>query len=65
MAFYDWNHNGKKDLQDDFLEYKIYEECQKDSNQPPRGDSGGGGCSCFLYGLVILFVIKLFIELFS
>ncbi len=62
MAFYDWNHNGKKDLQDDFLEYKIYEECQKNNKQ---GGSGGDGCSCFLYGLGILFVIKLFIELFS
>ena len=23
MAFYDWNHNGKKDVQDDFIEYNM------------------------------------------
>ena len=24
MAMYDWNHNGKNDMQDDYLEYMIY-----------------------------------------
>ena len=24
MAMYDWNHNGKNDRQDDYLEYMIY-----------------------------------------
>ena len=23
MAFYDWNKDGKKDVQDDFIEYNI------------------------------------------
>jgi len=26
MAFYDWNHDGKKDFADDYLEYNIYKE---------------------------------------
>ena len=26
MAIYDWNHNGKKDFGDDFIEYNIYKE---------------------------------------
>ena len=26
MAFFDWNHDGKKDVQDDFIEYNIYKE---------------------------------------
>lgn len=31
MAVFDWNHDGKKDIQDDFLEHNIY------------NSSGGGG----------------------
>ena len=46
MAFYDWNHNGKKDLQDDYLEYNIYKKCtedqdkENDSTPPSSSDSG-------------------------
>lgn len=29
MAFYDWNHDGKKDFTDDFIEYNIYNESTK------------------------------------
>mgnify|MGYP000797307696 CR=1 FL=1 len=32
MAMYDWNHNGKNDRQDDYLEYMIYKECTNDNN---------------------------------
>lgn len=24
MALFDWNHNGKKDFMDDYIEYNIY-----------------------------------------
>ena len=30
MAFFDWNGNGKKDLQDDYLEYKIWNDDEDD-----------------------------------
>ena len=60
MAFYDWNHNGKKDMQDDYLEYKIYQESTKGGNQPSAGGSGMDGCSCLLFLVLgILFVINL------
>lgn len=26
MALYDWNHNGKKDIVDNYIEYQIYEQ---------------------------------------
>lgn len=29
MAFYDWNKDGKKDVQDDWLEYNIYKKAQR------------------------------------
>ena len=32
MAFFDWKHNGKKDWQDDYIEYNIYKECTKDDD---------------------------------
>ena len=30
MAFYDWNKDGKKDVQDDFIEYNIYKQCENE-----------------------------------
>ncbi len=33
MAFHDWNHDGKKDWQDDFIEYRIYQDVTKDSDE--------------------------------
>lgn len=49
MAFYDWNKDGKKDVQDDFIEYNIYSESMKNNNGNPNNNSGGrvfglGGC---------------------
>lgn len=26
MALHDWNHDGNKDWQDNFIEYQIYED---------------------------------------
>ena len=43
MAFYDWNHDGKKDFTDDFIEYNIYNESTK--NSKPSSYSRGGGIS--------------------
>ena len=67
MAFYDWNHDGKKDWQDDFYEYQIYEESTKDSNKSSYTSSSGGGISTFgaivstIGGLFLLaFIVTLF-----
>ena len=32
MAMYDWNHNGKNEMQDDYLEYMIYKDSTNDNN---------------------------------
>ncbi len=51
MAFFDWNHNGKKDIQDDFIEYNIYKQSTQnnDNNNNYRSSSGmsnfGAGCA--------------------
>lgn len=50
MAFFDWNGNGKKDLQDDFIEYNIYKQStQNNNNNNYRSNGGmsnfGAGCA--------------------
>lgn len=60
MALYDWNHNGRKDIQDDYLEYNIYKKCTED-NQSSVGSSGGDtGCGLWFLIVVILIIIGMF-----
>ncbi|MCM1524176.1 MAG: hypothetical protein NC120_06925 [Ruminococcus sp.] len=33
MAFFDWNHDGKKDFADDFIEYQIYQDVMNDNDE--------------------------------
>ena len=44
MAFFDWNHDGKKDFRDDFIEYQIYKNTTSKQNYTPRS---AGGISTF------------------
>ena len=39
MAFFDWNRDGKIDMQDAFLEYSIYKACTDDENNDDLFDS--------------------------
>lgn len=59
MAFYDWNHNGKKDFGDDFIEYNIYKDCTDD--KPSNNNSGGNndGCSWFFWFIVIIVILAI------
>lgn len=45
MAFFDWNKDGKKDVQDDFIEYNIYK--QSTQNNSNNNYNSGGGMSNF------------------
>lgn len=56
MAFYDWNKDGKKDVQDDFIEYNIYSESMKNNNGNSNNNSGGG---CLGWAAVILILLGL------
>ncbi len=40
MAFYDWNHDGKKDWQDNYIEYNIYKRSTGNGNQSYSSDDG-------------------------
>ena len=39
MAFFDWNRDGKIDMQDAFLEYNIYKACTEDEDNDDLFDS--------------------------
>lgn len=49
MAFYDWNKDGKKDVQDDFIEYNIYKQSTQNNNN--NNYRSGGGISNFGAGV--------------
>lgn len=53
MAFYDWNHDGEKNLVDDYLEYNIYRKSTQDSGS--TGSSSGFFSKMFI-GFVIIYI---------
>ena len=60
MAFYDWNHNGKKDIQDDYIEYNIYKESTKnnDNNNSYSNNTYSNNSGCGVWGWIsIIFII--------
>lgn len=56
MAIYDWNHNGKKDIQDDYLEYNIYKKSTEDNGGYTTDNSG---CGFFFWLVAILILLGL------
>lgn len=56
MAFYDWNHDDKNDITDDYLEYQIY----KNSTNNSKYTSHTGGISTF--GAIVASVGGLFLA---
>lgn len=61
MALYDWNHDGKKDVSDDFIEYQIYKQ-STNSNKEGGGYTprSGGGISTF--GAIVAVIGGLFMA---
>ena len=59
MAFHDWNGDGKRDSQDSFIDYQIYQHCTKKSSST-SGGSHGGGISTF--GAIISVIAGLVLQ---
>ena len=57
MAFHDWNHDGKKDFTDDYIEYQVYKQSTSNSNYIPRS---GGSISTF--GAIVATIGGLFLA---
>lgn len=60
MAMYDWNHDGKKDLADDFLEYQIYKDITGQNYEPFYTAGKGEGISSM--GAIISVIAGLFLQ---
>lgn len=45
MAIYDWNHDGKKDWQDNFIEYQIYKNATGEKDKSSYSPSSSNGMS--------------------
>lgn len=57
MALHDWNHNGKKDWQDNFIDYQIYKDAAGQKNNssyiPSNGISTFGAVLSTVGGLFL------------
>lgn len=53
MALYDWNHNGTKDIADNYMEYRIYKQPIDYSEHIPNS----GGISIF--GAILALILGL------
>lgn len=60
MAMYDWNHNGKNDWQDNYLEYQIYKDVTGQKDEPSYTSGKGNGMSTF--GAIVSIIAGLFLQ---
>ena len=60
MAMHDWNHDGKKDWQDNFIEYQIYKDVTGQKDEPSYTPSRGKGMSTF--GAIVSVIAGLFLQ---
>ncbi len=59
MAFFDWNHNGKKDGGDRYIEYHIYKDMTGDGDsehQYETSTSSGGHAEIFIIVCIIALI---------
>ena len=60
MVMYDWNHNGKNDMTDNFIEYQIYKDVTGQKDEPSYKPSRGNGMSTF--GAIVSVIAGLFLQ---
>lgn len=60
MAIHDWNHDGKKDWQDNYIEYQIYKSSTEQNEEPSCSFSRGNGMSTF--GAIVSVIAGLFLQ---
>ena len=61
MATHDGNHEGKKDMMDNYIEYQIYKDVTGQNDEPSytpsRGTGGFGAIVSVIAGLVLQSVL--------
>lgn len=60
MAMHDWNHNGKNDMGDNFIEYQIYKNATGQNNKPTYSSGKSNGMSTF--GAIISVIAGLVLQ---
>ena len=65
MALFDWNHDGKKDWQDNYIEYQIYINSTKKSNSSYTPSNGISTFGAILSTVGGLFLGALIVALFA
>ena len=60
MVMHDWNHDGKKDMVDNFMEYQIYKDVTGQKDETSYTPSRGSGMSTF--GAIVSVLAGLFLQ---
>lgn len=60
MATHDWNHDGKNDMMDNYIEYQIYKDVTGQNDKPSYTPSRGNGMSTF--GAIISVIAGLVLQ---
>ena len=60
MATHDWNHDGRNDMMDNYIEYQIYKDVTGQNDEPSYTPSRGNGMSTF--GAIISVIAGLFLQ---
>ena len=60
MAMHDWNHDGKKNMVDNFIEYQIYKDVTGQKDESSYTPSRGNGMSTF--GAIVSVITGLFMQ---
>lgn len=60
MAMHDWNHNGKNDMADNFIEYQIYKDVTGQNDEPSY--TSGRQNSMSTFGAIVSVIAGLFLQ---
>ena len=60
MAMLDWNHDGKKDWKDNYIEYQMYKNMTNKKNESNYSSSSGEGMSTF--GAILSMIAGLLMQ---
>lgn len=60
MATHDWNHDGKNDMIDNYIEYQVYKDVTGQNDEPSYTPSRGTGMSTF--GAIVSVIAGLVLQ---
>ena len=63
MAMHDWNHNGKNDLFDNFVDYSIYNETMNEDKKLSSSSGNSSSGSGILAAVIGFFLVAVFFTM--